>query len=238
MFGEKDDYYVTPTSIIYTEIKGRNINYKRSEINLDEEYRGYKIEEQDLHFVAEDLEGKFDSLFDIIVKINSMVFVEVTGTDDEGLLAIYIDADLNKNGLLSWEEIKTFQIKINREYNYITNDTALRPEEFIIEGEGDCEDWALLTAGLLRFWNYEPYIGSLNFKDDFHAVTLVKVDDLPYKFKGFYIQSAELTDENELLEGIYTYIDYYRVGRVTKASGRKPRLIRVSKPEWCYGRKM
>ena len=141
VFGEKNDYYATPASIAYTEIKGTNVNYQRSEINLDEEYRGYKIEEQDLSFAAEGLEINFDSLFDVIIKINSMVFVEVTGIDDEGLLAIYIDADVNKNGILSWEEIKSFQMKINREYNYILNETALRPDEFVKEGGGDCEDW-------------------------------------------------------------------------------------------------
>jgi len=54
-----------------------------------------------------------------------------------------------------------------------------------------CEDWSLFTAGLLRFWNYDPYIGSLNFKNDYHEVTLVKVGELPFRFKGYKIRSAE-----------------------------------------------
>jgi len=42
---------------------------------------------------------------------------------------------------------------------------GVSPHRFLQEGGGDCEDWALFTASLLRFWNYEAYIGSVNFKD-------------------------------------------------------------------------
>ena len=36
VFGEKNDYYATPASISYTEIKGANVNYQKPEINLEE----------------------------------------------------------------------------------------------------------------------------------------------------------------------------------------------------------
>jgi len=239
VFGQKDDYYVSPSSILYTEIKGRDRNYKQQElINIDEKYRGFTVEKRDSHYRIEGLNGKYPTLYDAVVKMNAMVFTKITGIKDEELLSIYIDADTNKNGLLSWEEIQSFQMKINRNFEYISNDTALRPDDFLKNGGGDCEDWALFTAGLLRFWNYEAYIGSLYFKDNYHAVTLVKVNELPFRFKGYKITSAEMESGEELPEGIYTCIDYYKVGRVTKAGGRKPRLIRVSNPEWYYERKM
>ena len=239
VFGEKYDYYVNPSSISYTEIKGRSSTSKQQElINIDEKYRGFTVEKRNLSYRIKGLKVKYPTLYDAVVKINTMVFTKITGTKDEKLLSIYSEADTNKNGFLSWKEIQNFQMKINRDFEYIFNDTALRPDEFVKNGGGDCEDWALFTAGLLRFWNYETYIGSLNFKDNYHAVTLVKVKELPFRFKGYKITSAEMESGETLPEGIYTCIDYYRVGRVTKASGRKPRLIRVSNPEWYYGRKM
>jgi len=239
VFGEKDDYYVASSPISYIEIKGYDRNNKQPElINIDEKYRGYTIEKEDSYYMIKGVKEKYPALYDAVVKINTVVFTKITGIKDEELLSIYIEADTNKNGFLSWEEIKSSQMRINREFEYISNDIALRPDEFIKAGGGDCEDWALFTAGLLRFWNYETYIGSLNFKDNYHAVTLVKVKELPFRFKGYKITSAEMESGETLPEGIYTCIDYYRVGRVTKASGRKPRLIGVSNPEWCHGRKM
>jgi len=207
IFAEKNDYYVTPASIVYTEIKGWNRNYKQPElISMDRKYREYTIEKQGSHYIIKGVRGEYPSLNDAIVKINTTVFIKVTGIQDEKLLPIYIDADTNKNGFLSWNEIQSFQMKINREFKYIANDTALSPDEFVKEGGGDCEDWALFTAGLLRFWNYDTYIGSLNFKNDYHAIVLVKINEMPFRFKGYKIISAKLEDESELPKGFYTYI--------------------------------
>ncbi|MGQ9615996.1 MAG: WYL domain-containing protein [Spirochaetota bacterium] len=239
VFGEKNDYYVTPTSILYTEVKGRNRNVTQEELlNIDEKYRGFTIEKKESSYRIKGLKGKYSTLHDVVVKINTVVFAKATGIQDEGLLSLYINADANKNGFLSWGEIQSFQMKTNRDFKYISNDTALRPDEFMKAGGGDCEDWALFTAGLLRFWNYEAYIGSVNFKDDYHAITIVRVNELPFRFKGYRITRAGLDGGELLPEGTYTYIDYYRVGRLTRAAGRKPRLVKISIPEKCYGNRM
>jgi len=239
VFGNKKDYYATHSPVIYTKEKGYNKNYKQIEvIDINKKYLGYTIINQESYYRIKEFKKRYASLYDVIIKVNTIVFTKTTGIKDKKLLDIYINADLNKNAFLSWEEIKGFQMEINREFKYLENDTALRPDEFLKAGGGDCEDWALFTAGLLQFWNYTTYIGSLNFKDDYHAITLVRVNELPYRFKGYKITSAKLEGGDTLPTGIYTFIDYYKVGRLTRAGGRRPRLIDVKNPEWCYGRKM
>jgi hypothetical protein len=96
----------------------------------------------------------------------------------------------------------------------------------------------LFTAGLLQLWNYEAYIGSVNFKNDYHAITIIRVNELPIRFKGSGTTHAKLESVESLPVGVHTYIDYYRVGRLTRASGRKPQLIEISNLEIYYGKKI
>ena len=239
VFGKKYDYYTTSLPISYVELKGHLTYYPKPDtIDPGEEYRGHTIVKEGTSYTIDGLSGVYPTLYDAVVSINTTVFTEVTGIEDKKLLAIYTDADSDTNGLLSWQEIRSFQMKINRTFQYIRNETALSPHRFLQEGGGDCEDWALFMAGLLRFWNYEAYIGSVNFKDKYHAITIVKVKELPCNSRGYRITRAVLESGELLPMGVYTYIDYYRVGRLTRASGRKPQLIRISSPEWYYGKKM
>ncbi len=88
-------------------------------------------------------------------------FRAATGLSDRALEARYLAADLNRSGRLAFEELQAFQEKTWREFRYESNEPALRPDEFLAAGCGDCEDFALYTAGLLRFWGWEPYLGIL-----------------------------------------------------------------------------
>ena len=78
-------------------------------------------------------------------------FIEVTGLADKDLISRYAAADLDRDGSLSWNEIRAFQNKLCYSNSYKANETALNPEEFFESGGGDCEDWSLATAGLLKF---------------------------------------------------------------------------------------
>ena len=49
-----------------------------------------------------------------------------------------------------------------KNYSYILNSTALTPEEFLAQDGGDCEDWSIVTAGLLQFWDVPAYVGTLS----------------------------------------------------------------------------
>lgn len=239
IFKEKNDYYAYYSPIKYEKIKGRDRNYiDRNIIKIGRRYRGYIIEKRGSYYIIRGLKGRYNSIYDVIIKINTVKFEKITKIKNKKLIKFYVDADKDRNGFLSWKEIGSFQLYINQKFKYKPNNIALRPDEFLKNGGGDCEDWALFTAGLLRFWNYKPYIGSLNYKDKYHAITLVKVNKLPFKFRGYKIKYAKLNGKDIVPEGIYTFIDYYKVGRLTRAGGRKPRLINIRIPEKCYGKIM
>ena len=61
-------------------------------------------------------------------------------------MRLFSGADEDKSGSLSWFELEDFQKKIFSKYKYIQNDIALRPDLFVKNGGGDCDDWALLSA--------------------------------------------------------------------------------------------
>ena len=44
---------------------------------------------------------------------------------------------------------------------YIEYNSALLSEEFLAQDGGDCEDWSIVTAGLLQFWDVPAYVGTL-----------------------------------------------------------------------------
>lgn len=62
---------------------------------------------------------------------------------------LYARADLDGDGALCWKEIRAFQKRVVYTFEYQENRTALSPEEFIRNGGGDCEDFALFTAELV-----------------------------------------------------------------------------------------
>ena len=126
VFGKKYDYYTTSLPISYVELKG-HLRYDQQPDTIDpgEENRGHTIIKEGNSYTVDGLSGVYPTLYDVVVSINTMVFTEMTGIEDKKLLAIYTDADSDKNGLLSWQEIRSFQMKINRTFRYIQNETAL-----------------------------------------------------------------------------------------------------------------
>jgi len=78
-------------------------------------------------------------------------FVEALGFFDPDLAGRYLDADLNGSGRLSFEELRVFQQQTYRNFRYEENGLALRPDKFLAIGGGDGEDFALYSAGLLRY---------------------------------------------------------------------------------------
>jgi len=241
VFGSGNDYYSSPRSILYYEEKGRQPAVNPGAPHIEENmYRGIPVDETDSGYTASGFPGSFPTLPEAVRAVNERIFIEKTGLEDEEVLDLYRSADLNGDGILWWDEIKTFQLDIGRRFEYISNDEGLPPDLFFREGGGDCEDWAIFTAGLLEFWGYEVYIGSFCFKDSYHAVTLVRVETLPRRYRGWYIRRAEIDGSvnGDLEPGMFTVIDYHRVGRLTRAAGRKPVLIGVHLCTWYYDRAM
>jgi hypothetical protein len=165
-------------------------------------------------------------------------FVEAMGFFDPELASRYLEADLNGSGRLGFEELKVFQEKTYREFRYLSNETALRPDEFIAAGGGDCEDFALYTAGLLRFWGWEPYIGSLASSRNTtgHAVCLSYEEGaFPKGYTYFEIDAWTTEDGSPLNAGKYVPIDYDHVGALSNAVGPGWKLRSIYVPEKAWG---
>jgi hypothetical protein len=176
-----------------------------------------------------------------VFSIRFPAFKERTGLSDSDLLARYLGADLDGSGKLSFEELRVFQKKTYQEFRYEANRLALRPDQFLTAGSGDCEDFALYSAGLLRFWGWEPYLGSLGPAQGGtgHAVCLsFEGPECPAGFAYFEVVSGATEDGTTLPTGRYVPIDYDQVGSLTNAVEKGWKLREVYLPEKAWGRVM
>ncbi len=171
------------------------------------------------------------------VKINSNLFQKTTVIINNSLEALYISANTDRDGTLSWTEVREFQIMLHRSYTYQNNSTALRPDEFLKAGGGDCEDWSLVACGLFRFWRYNAYVGTLdnpNSKTG-HAICLVPQYQKPDGIGYYYFEGKTTFSGNLLPSGYYVPIDYDQIGNLSNAVGKNWTLNRIYKPEDIYG---
>jgi hypothetical protein len=154
-----------------------------------------------------------------------------TGFYSRELLNMYASADADGSGDLTYFELEQFQRRLGMNYDYILNNTALTPEEFLSRGGGDCEDWAIVTAGLLRFWDVPAFVGVLEQPDGNigHAVCLIKVD----RPKEGYIYWEVTGTYN--LNGLYIPVDYERVGKLSSSLFTDWHLTDIFTPEDIYG---
>jgi len=181
------------------------------------------------------------SKVEAIEAIRLPLFVEATGLTDPALIDRYIKADLNASGKLSWDELSAFQKKSYREFRYEANDRALRPDEFLQAGGGDCDDFALYSAGLLRFWGWEPYLGSLAGSRNGvgHAVCLsFEEGSVPGGFTWFDLSSWSSEEGTTLKNGRYVPIDYDQVGSLSDAVEKGWKLRSIYIPEKAWGLRM
>jgi len=171
--------------------------------------------------------------------INARLFYQATGIVDDDLESRYATADLDRDGYLGWSELEDFQARLVREFRYRSNPTALRPDQFVAQGGGDCEDWALMSCGLLRYWGWDCYVGRYAPADgqEGHAVCLVRCERRPARY-GYVTVDHSLAWESLAPPGEYVPVDYAVVGGVTEAVSRYPRLTHIAQPEELYGLRM
>ncbi|NLJ46492.1 MAG: WYL domain-containing protein [Treponema sp.] len=169
-------------------------------------------------------------------------FRAATGLADRALEARYLAADLNRSGRLAFEELQAFQEKTWREFRYEPNEPALRPDQFLAAGGGDCEDFALYTAGLLRFWGWEPYLGILapsRHGSTGHAVCLsYEEGSFPGSYTWFQVEAWTTPDGVTLKPGRYVPIDYDHVGGLSNAVSPGWKLQEIYVPESAWGQRM
>jgi len=213
---------------------------KKPEVQISR-YRGYsiRIEQQGERTVysVKELGKEFLSLRDAHNEINIVLFRNATGIADTRILRMYAEADLDYNGHLSWSEIEAFQKWLYKSFKYFANGTALRPDRFLDEGGGDCEDWALVTCGLLRFWGWNSRVACFAPSEHAfgHAITLVWSETRIGSYSYYYFSEDQLINRKILKAGYYIPIDYQAVGDITNAMGEEWILTDVWKPEEIYG---
>ncbi|MDX9958026.1 MAG: hypothetical protein AB7T74_06110 [Clostridia bacterium] len=165
----------------------------------------------------------------------------MTGLENPALIRRYLAADLNTSGKLSFDELAVFQKKTYNEFRYEDNEFALRPDEFLDAGGGDCEDFALYTAGLLRFWGWEPYLGSFGPAGNGigHAVCLsYEEGSFARTFTYYEVASWSSYDGTPLKSGKYVPIDYDKVGSLSTAVTKGWTLRSIYIPEKAWGLRM
>jgi len=171
----------------------------------------------------------------------SLAFSRATGISAPALEAMYERADANRDGRLDWSELSSFQSPLTRTCAYRSNQLALRPDQFLAEGGGDCEDWALFTCGLLRYWGWDTWVGSLAPSESAvgHAVCLVRVPDKPGRGTRWWSVGDDGTLGGHPVEaGWYVPIDYDSVGSLSSAVGDGWTLRALWKPESIYEKRM
>ncbi len=183
---------------------------------------------------------QFAGRHDIHAAINAYCFRQATGITSVRLEQLFSAADSDRNGYISWNEVRRFQRILVMNYRYKNNDIALRPDQFLEENGGDCEDFALVTAGLLRFWNWQPFIGSFAPSEygTGHAICMVYSDTVPADC-GYYWLKGQATPQGlTLKDGYYIPVDYDYVGATSNAMGKEWMLRRMYVPEEIYGSRM
>ena len=161
------------------------------------------------------------------------------GIYDMYLESMYANADRDNNFKLSWREIQKFQNSLRYKYKYRNNNKALHPDEFISRGAGDCEDWPLMTGGLLTYWGHKSYIVIFSSPGNksAHAVcflyTAFKQPD--YHTSIYLTDTARYKAFNKNVRpNYYIPIDYNVVGGYSRVMGRNWRLIYIDTPNKIY----
>jgi len=175
------------------------------------------------------------------LKINAHLFRRATGIADPAVERLYAGADTDRDGYLCWKEIEEFQGKLASRYQYRHNTTALRPDEFVARGGGDCEDWALVTCGLLRYWGWDGYVAALfpPGGGDGHALCMARRAEPPRGFEYYRVEEGVYARDGEPVRpGYYVPIDYQVVGGSSSAVKRGWRLEAFYTPERIYGAPM
>jgi len=168
-------------------------------------------------------------------------FTNYTGITDTALIARYLAADTDNNGKLSYRELENFAKNMQTYVTYKSNDIALRPDIFLAEGGGDCEDFALYVAGLLRFWGWQPYIACFDPPvGSGHAVCFSYEGSggFPKSYNWYTLSGKKTWDGTLLPDGKYIPIDFEYVGKLSNAVGEGWELRHIFIPEKIWGLKM
>lgn len=163
-------------------------------------------------------------------------FAEYFPHSNVPLLSLLASADLDRSGTLSWHELHVFQRRLVEDYQYLRNSMALSPDLFLYEGGGDCEDWALMTVALARYWGWDAYVAGFFDSRSGHALALVRSPDpVPDYYFSWDIRGARTLKGDRVPDGRYVPVDYDFVGGFSSALRAGMELRHYMNPDRMYG---
>lgn len=143
---------------------------------------------------------------------------------------LFKSADNNKDKKILVGELQMFQYRLLREFKYKHNKTALHPNDFVAQGGGDCEDFAIMTTCMLNHYGIVAYVASFGrVTTNKHSLCMVKITRpmppgyLYYTLNGWGVPS-----------GAYMPIDYDKIGGL-KVIDRRWKIARMVKPIDIFG---
>jgi hypothetical protein len=166
----------------------------------------------------------------------STTYLTTTKWATRDIVDIFTRFDVDHSGILTWDEVETFQQYIFQKYKYLSNSTALRPDSFLTQGGGDCEDWALLSCEFFRYWGWDAFVAGFFNEKEGHAVCFVKAEQvIPDAYIKYYLSGDRTLEGDSIPAGWYVPVDYFAVGSYSNAVEAGMKLTEYLTPYKVYG---
>lgn len=152
------------------------------------------------------------------------------------LVRLFTQFDTDGSGGLTWDEVQRFQSFTYRHFRYLANDTALRPDDFVAQGGGDCEDFALYSCEFFRFWGWPAFVAGFFLGNEGHAVCFVRAEAaVPTLYLSYPLAGRRTLEGDPIPAGTYVPVDYDQVGGYSSAVKAGMELKDYFTPAKIYG---
>ena len=152
------------------------------------------------------------------------------------LVRLFTLFDGDGSGSLTWSEVERFQQYVYSHFQYQANNTALRPDAFLAQGGGDCEDFSLLSCEFFRFWGWQAFVAGFFNSKEGHAVCFVKAErPVPFGYLSYQLIGTKTLEGDSIPDGTYVPVDYFAVGSYSSAVKAGMKLTEYFTPGRIYG---
>ena len=167
------------------------------------------------------------------------VYLAKTPWATNELVQLFTSADLDGSGVLTWKGVEVFQDRLYRGFRYFTSRTALRPDQFLASGGGDCKAFSLVSSEFFRFWGWEAWEAAFFNSTSGHAVCFVRANqDTPASYLRFQFRGKMTVEGDRITDGDYVPVDYDHVGSFSSATQAGMKMTELFTPSRVYGEAM
>lgn len=154
----------------------------------------------------------------------------------EEMIRLFSSANLDDSGSLSWSEVEAFQSRLFRGYRYFTSRAALRPDQFLAKGGGDCKAFSLMAAEFFRFWGWDAWTASFFDEDSGHMICFARANSqTPARYIRVRLMARKSAEGDRIPDGDYVPIDYDQVGGYSSATKAGMKMTNLFSPGKIYG---